>query len=78
MGRGGYEIREVMWEEKKDSKFPSLWTSLAVQWLRLCASNAGGTGSIPDWGTKIPRASKRGQKKKKKFPSLEDRKTMAH
>ena len=22
-------------------------TSLAVQWLRLCASNAGGMGSIP-------------------------------
>ena len=22
-------------------------TSLAVQWLRLCASNAGGVGSIP-------------------------------
>ena len=22
-------------------------TSLAIQWLRLCASNAGGTGSIP-------------------------------
>jgi len=23
-------------------------TSLVVQWLRLCAPNAGGTGSIPD------------------------------
>ena len=29
-------------------------TLLAVQWLRLQASNAGGTGSIPDQGTKIP------------------------
>ena len=29
-------------------------TSLAVQWLRLWASNAGGMGSIPGWGTKIP------------------------
>ena len=29
-------------------------TSLVVQWLRLRASIAGGTGSIPDWGTKIP------------------------
>ena len=28
-------------------------TSLAVQWLRLCASTAGGAGSIPGRGTKI-------------------------
>ena len=27
-----------------------------VQWLRLCASTAGGTGSIPSQGTKIPHA----------------------
>ena len=26
-------------------------TSLAVQWLRLHASTAGGTGSIPGWGS---------------------------
>ena len=32
-------------------------TFLGVQWLRLQASTAGGVGSIPDWGTKIPRAS---------------------
>ena len=30
-----------------------LGTSLAVQWLRLCF-NAGGVGSIPGQGTKIP------------------------
>ena len=29
-------------------------TSLVVQWLRLCAPNAGGLGSIPGGGTKIP------------------------
>ena len=29
-------------------------TSLVDPWLRLCASNAGGSGSIPSWGTKIP------------------------
>ena len=29
-------------------------TSLVVQWLRLYASNAGGMGKIPSWGTKIP------------------------
>ena len=27
-------------------------TSLVVQWLRLYASNAGGTGLILDWGTR--------------------------
>ena len=30
-----------------------LGTSLAVQWLRLHASTAGDTGSIPGQGTKI-------------------------
>ena len=29
-------------------------TSLVVQWLRLCPSNAEGMGSIPGRGTKIP------------------------
>ena len=28
-----------------------------VQWLRLCASNVSGAGSIPVGGTKIPHAS---------------------
>ena len=37
-----------------------------VQWLRLCAPNAGGTGWIPGWGTKIPHAAWRSQRKKKK------------
>ena len=46
--------------------------SLAVQWLRLRAANAGGEGSIPGGGTKIPYAMWHGQnrifflKKKKK------------
>ena len=42
-------------------------TSLAVQWLRLCASNAGGMGSIPSQGTKIPHAAQQKKKKKHKF-----------
>ena len=33
-----------------------------VQWLRLHASNAGGTDSIPGQGTKIPQAAQHGQK----------------
>ena len=38
-------------------KRPVRGTSLAVQCLRLCSSNAEGVGSIPDWGTKIPKAA---------------------
>ena len=34
-----------------------------VQWLRLHTPNAEGTGSIPDRGTKIPHAARRGQKR---------------
>ena len=37
--------------------------SLAVQQLRLRGSTAGGTGSIPGWGTKIPQAAHRPKKK---------------
>ena len=40
-------------------------TSLVVQWLRLCTSIAGGMGTNPGQGTKIPHASRYGQKKKK-------------
>ena len=32
-------------------------TSPVVQWLRLCASKAGGKSLIPVWGTKIPYAA---------------------
>ena len=39
--------------------------SLAVQWLRLHASNAVGLGSIPGQGTKIPHAVWHGQKKER-------------
>ena len=42
------------------------WTSLVVQWLGLCTSTAGGSGSILGHGTKIPHAMQHGQKKKKK------------
>ena len=33
-----------------------LGTSLVVQCLGLCVSNAWGTGSVPGLGTKIPHA----------------------
>ena len=35
------------------NKFHCVETSLVVQWLRLCTSNAGDEGSIPGQGTKI-------------------------
>ena len=45
-------------------------TSLAVQWLRLCASTAGGMGSIPGVipgrGTKTPKPHSVAKKKKQK------------
>ena len=53
-----------------DQEFLFLGTSLVVQWLRLCASNARVMGSILDWGTRIPHAMWRSQKigkKKKEF-----------
>ena len=40
-------------------------TSLVVQWLRLHASNAGGAGLIPGWGTKILHAVWHSQKQKR-------------
>ena len=39
-------------------------TSLVVQWLRLHASTAGGTGSIFGWRTRIPHATPRGHREK--------------
>ena len=42
---------------KPPSQEAKYWTSLAVQWLRLSASNAEGTGLIPDQGTKIPHSA---------------------
>ena len=49
-------------------------TSLVVQWLRLCPSTLGATGSIPAWGTKIPYAlwcsQKLESKLKKKIVSV--------
>ena len=47
-----------------------VWTSLAVQWLRLCCPNAGGTGSISGQGTKILHAAQLGQKTRKQFSCL--------
>ena len=43
-----------------------------VQWLGLCASTAGGTGSVPGGGTKIPHASRQSQEVKNKPVKLKN------
>ena len=47
---------EAHYKKPRYRNFPVL------QWLSLCASDAGGMGSIPGWRTKIARATR--QKKK--------------
>ena len=49
-----------------DTKMLHIGNSLAVQGLGLGAFTAGGQGSNPGRGTKIPKAAWCGQKKKKK------------
>ena len=55
---------------------PSRCDLVAAQWLRLRTCTAGGMGSIPGRGTKIPHAAWCGQKKKKRcdlpFGAMED------
>ena len=46
-------------------KINKLGNFLVIQRLGLCASSAGGTGSIPGWGTKILQTVQGRQKKKK-------------
>ena len=45
--------------------------SLAVQWLRLHTSSAGGLGSIPGQGTKILCAAWRGRNKTKQTNTID-------
>ena len=52
--------------KKLTEKKHSWRTSLAVQWLRLCDSIAGGMGLIPGQGTKILHAMCHGQNTKTK------------
>ena len=46
--------------------FKKLGTPLAVQWLGLRASTAGGAGSIPGPGSGITHAAQRSQKEEKR------------
>ena len=54
------DLEVLMQKKKKESKR----TSLGVQWLRLCTSTAGGIGSTPGPGAKIPDDLQQGQKKR--------------
>ena len=51
--------KELMWRSDNIDK---VGNSLAVQWLGLHASTAGGVGSILGRGTKILHATQSGQK----------------
>ena len=51
---------DILYTNNEKQDFP------AVLWLRLQASTAGGVGSIPGQGTKIPHDTWLSQKKKKK------------
>ena len=42
----------ILWSAVSPIKNPFIRTSLVVQWLRLCAPNAGDAGSIPGQGTR--------------------------
>ena len=61
-GAGTFILRSSAGKQKQQVKARNhnLRTSLAVavQWLRLCTSNAEDAGWIPAQGTKIPRAAK--------------------
>ena len=46
-------------------KIYSLWNSLAVQWLGVCAFTAEGEGSIPDQETKTLQAAQKNKTKQK-------------
>ena len=58
------EILKYLEQENRDTSYQDLWigTSLAVQWLRCCALNTEGLGSIPGQGTKVPYTSWSDQK----------------
>ena len=49
------------WEKERKSETSYYGTSLVVQWLNLHDSTAGGTGSNPRRGTKIPHTAWHGQ-----------------
>ena len=62
---GGREFKNWLKKPHTHTHTHTKENSLVVQWLGLGSFTAKGPGSIPGWGTKIPQAMQRGQKKKK-------------
>ena len=60
--RGKYSISY----NKKIYEKECMRSFLVLQWLRLCASNAGGTDLIPGQGTRLPHTMCHGLQRKKK------------
>ena len=58
-------LLKILSREKVTFKVPFIGNFLTVQWLGLCASTAGGKGSIPGRGTKISHAARLSPQKKK-------------
>ena len=58
-----YTLMQELKKKKKKQLNCFSETSLAVHWLRLCVPNAGGVGSVPSAGTKIPDAANHSLKK---------------
>ena len=72
LGNGSIQVLSILRALTPPSEAESVKTneqgiSPVVQWLRLHASNAGGMGSIPGQGTKIPHIVWLGEKSKKKI-----------
>ena len=59
------DLKVIQRPMKNQKQYSVQGTFLAVQWLRLQTPIAGGAGSIPARGTKIPQATQCSQKKKK-------------
>ena len=56
------QTEQLNWTER----YLSIRTFLADQWLRLCASTAGGMGLIPGQGTKVLNAEHRKKKRRRR------------
>ena len=69
LGKWGGVIDRMM--NTATRKMGARGTSLVVQQLRLHTFTAGGTCSIPGWGTKIPHAPRCGRKRKKDGSQIE-------
>ena len=56
-------VKYIMVHSGEAVKRNGAGNSLAVQWLGHCTSSAGGMGSIPGWGSRIPQATRHSQNK---------------